>query len=83
MHLKSKYHGDVNLHHNGDWSGEAIINYTDDRTNEPVEVVIPCKLLLALGKEAAMNNARSAFVSAFEDMYSDDYPNLEPTARAD
>lgn len=47
------YKGDVVVHHNGDWSGEAIICFQEEAlgTDRPKarEVEIPAKLLVALG----------------------------------
>lgn len=77
LHLNSKRYGHVNLHHHSDWSGEAIIDYTDPHTNNRANVRIPGVLLVALGKEAAMDIARTTAIRAFEDMFSKDFPNLE------
>jgi hypothetical protein len=54
------YEGDVVVHHNGDWSGEAIIVFKEkvfgtwDKQKKPEqEVEIPAKLLAALALPAA------------------------------
>ena len=81
MRLTSKYYGTVHVHHNSDWSGMAHISYSEN--GEKKEASIPCALLLALGKEAALDFSRSAFVRVFEDLTRDGFPDIEKMEASD
>lgn len=52
----------VHIHHNGDYSGHAILNTEVDGV--PVEFTIPCGALVKFAGEAA----RDKIISAIEDL---------------
>lgn len=63
------YEGDVVVFHNGDWSGEAIIEFQEaklgihDKQKYPKqEVTIPAKLLAALALPATQEMVSNALV---------------------
>lgn len=53
----------ITVHHNGDWSGDAIVCREDGS-----ETRIPGKLLVAIGKMAAKEVVVSAVIAAVEDL---------------
>lgn len=69
------YEGDVMVFHNGDWSGEAIVVFQDekihayDKTVYPKqEVKIPARLLIGLGLPVAQEAIQDALVGFAEDL---------------
>lgn len=64
------YEGEVVVHHNGDWSGEAIICFQEEALGtdnpEPQEVTIPAKLLAALAIPATRTMVSDLLVSFAE-----------------
>lgn len=47
------------VHHNGDWSGDATVVYTD-RAGGTVEVTMPGELLKACGRDRAFRDVIGA-----------------------
>lgn len=62
--LDTRKYGQVRIHYHSDWSGLAHISYTYD--GEPKDVEIPASLLLAIGKEAALEYAVDAMMNFVE-----------------
>jgi hypothetical protein len=69
------YEGDVLVFHNGDWSGEAIIEFREaklgihDKKKYPKqEVTIPGRLLIGLGLPVAQEAIQDALVGFAEDL---------------
>lgn len=73
MHLKIEGHADpVNVHHNGDWSGEVKVDYQPlDFAGDPegprVEVEIPAALFVAVAGVAVKAKLVSDVVAFVED----------------
>lgn len=59
-------YGKVHVFTNGDWSGNAIVNYQDDGKKKEVE--IPAKLLLEISKQGAVDFVRDRMISALENL---------------
>lgn len=59
--------GKAVVNHNSDWSGEAIVHYTD-RFGERQTVEIPGFVLLAIGNAAAHENISRKLIAAIEEM---------------
>ncbi len=66
MHTKRvKIDGvEYNIHHNGDWSSEAIARWTD-AARQGHEVRLPAKLLVACGRNAMLDIA----IATLEELY--------------
>ena len=69
------YEGDVMVFHNGDWSGEAIIEFQeaklgihDKKVYPKQEVTIPARLLIGLGLPVAQVAIQDALVGFAEDL---------------
>ena len=54
---------DVIVHHDGDWSGDAIVCLPDGK-----EVRIPGPVLIAIGHKAAVETIRDQIVDLLEDL---------------
>lgn len=74
----SGYKGEVTVHHNGDWSGNAFVEFQEetfgswDKTDKGVkEVEIPAKLLVGIGLKAAQQAVGEALAS-----FAEDLPNI-------
>lgn len=57
---------EAHVNHNGDWSGEARVTWTDECQTQ--EVTIPCAVLLRVGHSAAHSAILSRLMSALESM---------------
>jgi len=69
MHTsRFKYEGrTATVHHNADWSGEAIVTYKgDDSVTHNVR--LPAALLLAIGHRSAVEAIRDQIVNLLEDL---------------
>ena len=72
------YKGKVVVNHNGDWSGDAIINYQEAGVKgilpdkEPKEIRVPGKLLIALALPVAKRFVGDKIISQVEQMDVDD-----------
>lgn len=70
MHL-SEYsvtgYGPVYVNHNSDYSGDAIVSWTDS-SGDRKQVAIPGNLLLEIGKDAAVTHVRDRVIDALERM---------------
>lgn len=70
------YKGEVTVHHNGDWSGDALVVFQEDtfegsldKADMPVkEVEIPARLLIGLGLQVAQVAVGHALVAFAEDL---------------
>jgi len=69
MHTSTfKYDGkEATVHHNGDWSGEAII-VLGNGTLIRREIHLPCALLLAIGHRSAVEAIRDQIGKLLEDL---------------
>lgn len=67
MHTSTYLIDDSDIHviHNLDWSGDAFVNFTDDRWKKR-STIIPAKLLIQIGKKAAHEHIVSEAISFFE-----------------
>ncbi len=54
-----KGYTDVRIHHNGGWDGEVIVCWQEHGSKKRHEAKIPADLLLALGKDAAVDIIRT------------------------
>jgi hypothetical protein len=58
---------DITVHHNSDWSGDAIIEFVDPEAKLPVEIRLSGKLLVQLGEAVAKDDLSRHVISAIED----------------
>ena len=65
-----KPYGRVVVIHNGDWSGLAIIKWTEDGVEKTVE--LPAKLLVKVGFRQAKTYVMEHIVSALEKVSEED-----------
>lgn len=56
----------VAIHHNSDWSGEAIIFVKDNFNDTVTEHILPGELLLAMGRNAYKDHFINKVISYFE-----------------
>lgn len=56
----------VTVHHNSDWSGDAIIQYVDAETEKPIEIKLPGRLLVQLGETVARDALSQHVIAAIE-----------------
>lgn len=74
-HYTIEGYGHVIVHHNGDWSGDAVVQW-DPRSPQEVPgvvefdnvVTIPAPLLIALSKKAAKDAVIAHVIAAIETM---------------
>lgn len=57
---------EVTVHHNSDWSGDAIVQYRDPKTSLPCEIQMPGKLLVQLGAAVAKDDLSRHVIAAIE-----------------
>jgi hypothetical protein len=69
------YENPVIVHHNGDWSGEAIVVFQEAKTHlhdkkvyPKQEVTIPARLLIGLALPVAQEAVQDALVGFAEDL---------------
>jgi len=70
MHTsRFKYDGkEALVHHNADWSGEAIVSYETVGHGVRLEFRCPASLLLAIGHRSAVEAIRDQIVNLLEDL---------------
>lgn len=59
-------YGEVQVLHNGDWSGEAEVVWTDG--GEDRRAAVPAKLLVRIGMKVAVDFVRSEMIGTLEQM---------------
>jgi hypothetical protein len=64
MHSKQYEREGITVHHNGDYSGDAIIVVHEGFGRQEGEIHVPCAVLLDFGGEAM----RDKIISAIEDV---------------
>lgn len=68
---------EAHVNHNGDWSGEAYVTWTDECQTR--EATIPCAVLLRVGHSAAHSAIQSRLISTLEGMSPDFGTSEEPS----
>jgi len=68
--------GQVIINHRGDWSGEAIVFWTDD-SGDRQETRLPGTLLVALAGAAAVGYVRDKVVAAAENCWFGEFATRE------
>lgn len=58
--------GEVVVHHNSDWSGDAYVAWEERGT--PIQTRLPASALLAAGKAAALEHVTRKLTHALEQM---------------
>ena len=74
--VKTEDYGEVRIHHNGDWSGDAIVRWQTEIVRQPEgnaqetfkEVTLPGSLLIELSKKAAKEHLVSEIIGFVEQL---------------
>lgn len=67
LKAKSSTGKEVRVHHNSDWSGDAIVTWTND-AGVLEQREIPCDVLLASSRAASLEMVSAKLVSVLEDL---------------
>jgi len=59
---------DLRIHHNGDWSGDAIVVWKSVDEDEHHEVCLPAVVLIAVTRAASFENIRDRLISFLEEI---------------